>query len=68
MMTRDSLYVYGDGKADMWGFEEYCQRYEHLWKKLREPAEERGTADRTKYLIQVFPSGAKRHCARGGRS
>ena len=44
MMTRDSIYVEGEGKADTWqAFEEYRQRYEHpLWKKLGEAAEGQG--------------------------
>jgi Glycosyl hydrolase 109, C-terminal domain len=44
MMTRDSIYVEGEGKADTWqAFGEYRQRYEHpLWKKLGAAAEGQG--------------------------
>ncbi len=44
MMTRDSIYVEGEGKADAWQvFDDYGRRYEHpLWKKLGETAEGQG--------------------------
>jgi predicted dehydrogenase len=44
LMTRESIYVQGEGKPDTWGsIEDYRQKYEHpLWSKMAGVAEKFG--------------------------